>query len=308
MADLQAYLDQNETLRKLYNAAELVSDEDHDSSEPEFDAALAILQDCVEGFVSKEAIDIAFLRACSDFTTSWKLVRFGILKASDTKAKLTTAILDYDSAISESNEKIDPLSSILYVVTIAQDGKEPRFVSQPFKGGRPINAEIKHDSRVAVAMAATRYGLKIVEVDEQPKPYLYILMRNDIGSMNPGKAVAQGTHAANQMIFDAMIATDPLAQVLEPERATVLAHMVATWTREARGFGTCIVLGASEKQMRASVASATAARLHAGITHDPSYPVRDGGAFYTIPMDTCAYIFDYPVLVRPHVSDLSLLP
>ena len=33
------------------------------------------------------------------------------------------------------------------------------------------------------------------------KPYLYILMRTDLPSLNPGKAMAQAAHAANKMTF-----------------------------------------------------------------------------------------------------------
>ena len=31
-------------------------------------------------------------------------------------------------------------------------------------------------------------------------PLLYILMRNDMDSMNPGKAMAQASHASNQFV------------------------------------------------------------------------------------------------------------
>lgn len=307
MAEIEAYLNQNSTMRSIYDAALVVSGGGLDSSEPEFVAALTVLQDRVSNTTVKDPADIKFLRAASEFVNSWKLVPFGIIKAHDAREKLSEALGGYELSV---EEKIDPLSLLLYVVKIYKDGEEKpsSFKGQCFKGGRPISMEIDYGTWDAVEMGATYFGATISETAEFPKPYLYILMRDDIGSMNPGKAVAQGTHAANQMVFEAMIATDPLAQVLEPKRATVLAQMVATWTREARGFGTCIVLGANEKQMRASVASAIAARLHAGITHDPSYPVRDGETFYTIPMDTCAYIFDYPVLIRPHVTELSLLP
>ena len=34
------------------------------------------------------------------------------------------------------------------------------------------------------------------------KPVLYILMRTDMDSMNPGKAMAQASHASNQFVAE----------------------------------------------------------------------------------------------------------
>jgi peptidyl-tRNA hydrolase len=141
-----------------------------------------------------------------------------------------------------------------------------------------------------------------------PTPYLYILMRNDLASMNPGKAVAQGSHAANQMIYEATIATDPMAVALNGPAANGLADLVQEWSTAARGFGTCIVLGVNEAEMRATVEAAKAAGIHAGITHDPSYPVRDGDSFYTVPLDTCGYVFARKCDAAPFVKNFRLLP
>ena len=141
-----------------------------------------------------------------------------------------------------------------------------------------------------------------------PTPYLYILMRTDLGSMNAGKAVAQGSHAANQMVYEAMIKTDPLAAALDPNRAKALAQLVGEWSGAARGFGTCIVLGVNEGQMRSVVAAASEAGLHAGITHDPSYPVKDGDSFYTLPLDTCGYVFARKCDAAPFTKGLRLMP
>ena len=68
-------------------------------------------------------------------------------------------------------------------------------------------------------------------------PFLYILMRTDLASMNAGKAVAQGAHAAN--VFQTRIqegSDDGLKSILRE------------W-QEDRMFGTTITLGVNEAQM-----------------------------------------------------------
>ena len=139
-----------------------------------------------------------------------------------------------------------------------------------------------------------------------PMLALYILMRNDMDSMNAGKAVAQGSHAANQMVFEAnnyFVETPEQAAQFEK-----IKTMVGLWSIEARGFGTCIVLGASEREMKSAVEKAKAAGHHAGITHDPTYPLRDGKSLFFIPVDTCAYIFGYKHELKDIIGEFSLMP
>lgn len=100
---------------------------------------------------------------------------------------------------------------------------------------------------------------------------LYILMRVDVPTLNAGKAVAQGSHAANQCVFEAQgyiakhVPLDPKAVRLE--------QMLDAWERQTtQGFGTCIVLGVTEQQLRTRVQMAKDSGHHAGITHDPTYP------------------------------------
>lgn len=106
-------------------------------------------------------------------------------------------------------------------------------------------------------------------------------MRTDMISMNPGKAVAQGAHAANQCIFEAELKTgDPIQ------------NLVVEWENQTKkGFGTTITLGVSEKEMRAAVMVAQAMGIHSNITHDPTYPLIDGEIVHLLPLDTCAYVF-----------------
>lgn len=134
-------------------------------------------------------------------------------------------------------------------------------------------------------------------VEDEPdefaeEPYLYILMRNDLVSMNAGKAVAQGTHASNQMVFEANKRSLEISTVRgEQSDGAKNWKLLDKWQNLANGFGTCICLAVNEEQMRAAVAGAKEAGLHAGITHDPSYPLKDGASLHLLPLDTCAYIF-----------------
>jgi len=128
--------------------------------------------------------------------------------------------------------------------------------------------------------------------------YLYILMRTDLASLNPGKAVAQGTHAANQCIFE-----------LRNKDSEHLETMLHTWESETKaGFGTCVVLGVKEAEMRRVIAMAQEMGLHANITHDPSYPLVDGEVVHLIPLDTCGYVFAHKDDAKILLSDLSLMP
>jgi peptidyl-tRNA hydrolase len=121
-------------------------------------------------------------------------------------------------------------------------------------------------------------------------PILYILMRNDMDSMNPGKAMAQASHASNQ--FVATLPKD--------------AHDIYNEWLQCNGFGTVLVLEVTEAQMRTSVAVANALDLVSGVVHDPTYPLRDGDTTHFIPVDTCAFIFGDKVDCAPVVGNFNL--
>lgn len=176
--------------------------------------------------------------------------------------------------------------------------------------------KIVNDIMDAIIMAANTRMVKLVKADaaaepvvaepevirEDPRanvPYLYILMRNDLASLNFGKAVAQGSHAANQMVHEA---------VIKGKSDIDLRNILIEWGMEANGFGTCIVLSVNEEQMRQTIAKAKENGLHAGITHDPTYPLQDGQSFHLIPLDTCAYVFARKADAKPYVSSFSLMP
>ena len=116
-------------------------------------------------------------------------------------------------------------------------------------------------------------------------PVLYILMRTDLDSMNPGKAMAQASHASNAFVnYDININT------INGTEDNVF--MREDWKNQTeQGFGTVLVLGVTESQMRTAVTVATVSNFVSGIVHDPTYPLRDGDTTHFIPLDTCGYVF-----------------
>lgn len=116
-------------------------------------------------------------------------------------------------------------------------------------------------------------------------PVLYILMRDDLGSMNPGKAMAQASHASNafwKTINDKFLDK-------KNDDITRLANM---WQLETnQGFGTVLVLAVNEATMREVVIAARKLNYLSDIIHDPTYPLVDGDVVHYLPIDTCAYVF-----------------
>lgn len=127
----------------------------------------------------------------------------------------------------------------------------------------------------------------MIEKPLVPAPTLYILMRNDLASMNAGKAMAQASHASNAFI------QQNLTDSLEPNDDFVANDILITqWRQETdQGFGTVIVLEVNEREMRNSVDIAQHLGYPSEVIHDPTYPLRDGDTTHFIPLDTCAYVF-----------------
>lgn len=129
-------------------------------------------------------------------------------------------------------------------------------------------------------------------------PYLYILMRTDLASLNPGKAVAQGSHATNlfQNAMTALPEMDPRYQLFQE------------WQASANGFGTCITLGCNERQLRGAIEYGQRCGIPCGITHDPTYPLMDGDTLHLIPLDTCGWMFGDKADLLWLLNDLKLMP
>ena len=102
-------------------------------------------------------------------------------------------------------------------------------------------------------------------------------------SMNPGKAMAQASHASNAFVSNA----EPGYNVDE--------ELFNAWQESTtQGFGTVLVLGVNEAQMRTAVQIAESFgvdKFPCDIIHDPTYPLQDGDTTHFIPVDTCGYIF-----------------
>ena len=147
--------------------------------------------------------------------------------------------------------------------------------------------------------------------DEQ-EPYLYILMRSDLDSLNPGKAVAQGAHAANQCAFmmrKLADTTDDDATDQESKRNRRSLRLWRQWETSTRqGFGVTICLDVpNDTTLRSVVDAAQSMGLSAGVTHDPSYPLLDGRFLHLIPLDTCGYVFGDKEQLRILLGQFDLL-
>ena len=149
-------------------------------------------------------------------------------------------------------------------------------------------------------------------------PVLYILMRNDLPSMNAGKAMAQASHASNAFVFAQIKAMlkHPLKTVRDFYNVFILGKGDTTFIKwvhsTTQGFGTVLVLAVDERQMRSTVSVAHMLGFATDVIHDPTYPIRippelgaelaeidnhqvfevgEGNGYVTIPLDTCAYVF-----------------
>ena len=135
------------------------------------------------------------------------------------------------------------------------------------------------------------------------KPALYILMRRDMDSMNPGKAMAQAAHAANQFTYQ-------VENISDVEEWFGEAY-TGEDKREPSGFGTTLVLEVwSEDALWRLTESAKEEGFQAAVVLDNTYPVRDGKVTHLVPVHTCAYVFTpcrdlHPVLA---LKDLALHP
>ncbi len=138
------------------------------------------------------------------------------------------------------------------------------------------------------------------------KPFLYILMRTDLESMNPGKAVAQGAHAANQFVHHVEFYR---TMVPTPDHMIKNIGLYDYWqSRTDQGFGTTICLDVNADMLYRVTEGAKSMNLIAGVTHDPSYPLRDGDVTHFIPLDSCGYVFGDQDELRILLGQFNLMP
>lgn len=125
----------------------------------------------------------------------------------------------------------------------------------------------------------------------------YLLVRNDLASMNPGKGFAQADHAGTQMVLKDMPGWKP-------------AHRawVRRWAADGDGFGTVLSMGVSERTMNKALEIAKRLGVPHATILDKSYPLVDGDVVHEIPLVTCAYIFGPKVLIENATKHLDLHP
>jgi len=119
-------------------------------------------------------------------------------------------------------------------------------------------------------------------------PRLYILMRTDMASMNPGKGMAQAAHAANAFVGD----MEDFARN-GPIEGSQHTQAFRAWAQQtAQNFGVTYTLAVpDEVTMENTVKMARMLHYPADVIFDPTYPVRDGLVTHLIPVYTCAYVF-----------------
>jgi hypothetical protein len=186
-------------------------------------------------------------------------------------------------------------------------------------------ASIKRNAGLAAVTAENMRGMlypsyEVVVADPYAEePYLYILMRSDMDSLNPGKAVAQGTHAANQLVWEAVLGAPAtrkeliknlqfFADALKNNTLSEEHELLVDWMFAAGGFGTCIVKAVDGTDLELAINNASGSgQTLSNITHDPSYPIKDGQVFFTRPVDTCGYVFGRKKNCQPFVGKFPLM-
>lgn len=124
-------------------------------------------------------------------------------------------------------------------------------------------------------------------------PVLYILMRNDLSSLNAGKAMAQASHASNAFVAHFHhYAQKYNSTVVHEGIQTATMHGFNEWENSTdQSFGTVLVLAAKMTEIKATVDIFKGLNYVAGVVHDPTYPIVDGDVVHYVPLDTCAYVF-----------------
>ena len=118
-------------------------------------------------------------------------------------------------------------------------------------------------------------------------------MRNDLVDLNPGKAMAQAAHAANQFIACSDVRLS-LTSNIEGVRVYNLKEHIIAWQNQAKGFGTTVVLSATKNEIVNICESGKSEQYICETVWDPTYPIRDGDDTITIDVMTCGYVFVSP--------------
>lgn len=119
---------------------------------------------------------------------------------------------------------------------------------------------------------------------------LFILMRTDMVSMNPGKAVAQGSHATSQFhrLMENTLDMEAAKNGGVPQGK---AADYLEWINQAGTFGTVLTLGVTKAELDEVLIYTEQFGADYGLVVDPTYPLRDGDTTHFFPVATCAWVF-----------------
>lgn len=152
-------------------------------------------------------------------------------------------------------------------------------------------------------------------------PILYIIARNDLDSLNPGKLAAQVAHAASAV-----------AEIIynEVDKNSALSVLYKNWINSGGGFGTTIVLQGSKEELLEIGGRDVDPYAHIlnGDIVDPTYPfmvnkeyfdilneyglivdyskMGDNEYFATRKEHTCSWFFGEKEQLKPYVGELKL--
>lgn len=131
-------------------------------------------------------------------------------------------------------------------------------------------------------------------------PKLYILVRTDMASMNPGRVAAQASHAPLPLIEDLIKTKNNFSNSFKRD--------YESWSSQtSQGFGTTIVLDLDTIETIQRIINTAPnkwANVYSGMVHDPEYAIQDGNVTHLIPIDTCGYI----LCNNPLFNDLENFP
>ena len=127
------------------------------------------------------------------------------------------------------------------------------------------------------------------------EPIFYIIMRTDLDSLGPGKAMAQANHA-----YGAVLCAISTKEVIQGD--------FFDWKDQTKqGFGITIVLAGTVHEIDTILYKAGKnANLVSGWVHDPTYPIADGDIIHVLPMDTCGFLFGERRDIKELTKDLEL--
>lgn len=127
-----------------------------------------------------------------------------------------------------------------------------------------------------------------------PEPVLYLFMRTDMDSMNPGKGMAQAAHGANAMVKRIRAISERASKT--GGGGSYVKHLLNVWEEQGKGFGTTIVLSGGDLSGIAGIIEEdmkTDCHLRqwmSGEVLDETYPIRDGQVTHFLPIHTCTWL------------------